>query len=78
MSEQEPEVQFAFKIRESGVAAAEIRQFALGFQPVVIIEPDEEDGVITFNVDSTDLGYEGLYWLFGAMAETLKDYLEEE
>lgn len=78
MSEQEPAVAFEFTIRDSADGQVALRQIAPGFQPIVLIEPVEEDGNITFKVDSTDLDYEGLQWLFEALGETLKKHLEAE
>lgn len=51
----------------------EEKTIVLGQQPIIIIEPGEAEGVLSFSLDSTGLTKEEVVIVLETMANTLKD-----
>ena len=68
---------YTFRNSESGSGI--LRQVALGYQPIVLIEPviDDEAQEVKFVVDATDVDPEALIELFEMLTEHLKANLDK-
>lgn len=70
-------IDYTFRYADTDNNEIELRQVALGLQSVVLVEPhQDEDGNITFNVDSTNLEPSDLANVFLMLGQNLTDNLE--
>ena len=67
-----------FTYRDSDSGSISLRQVALGYQPMVLIEPtvyEDEEGndVVEFDIDSTDLSFDGFKELLELLLEAVTE-----
>jgi hypothetical protein len=71
-------VSFEFTFRPVGGSQVTLRQVALGYQPLVLIEPEEIDGNVIFKVDSTFLDRQELADILGLVVEALRQASDDD
>lgn len=79
MSDEQETMTVNLRVREMG-GDVSLRQVALGYQPIVIIEPelDEENDEVSFSIDSTGLNQEELADVLEGILVVLRNGREAE